>query len=534
MTHAARLLGFAFANADLLFEIDGGGKIVFAAGAERDFLHDPKAQLRGLSAARLFEPSEGAKFATLTHALGSGGRAGPYKLKLARGGHAQLSLFRLPQNNGHVSCTLAKPGPRLTVSGDTDPETGLADRDGFLAAAAGLTSGDDELSLINVPGLREASAKLSRVDAEKLMNRIGDTIRAIGPKAAGRLSDASFGIIAQAAGGKNKLGESIRKALKDGGLESAVVEETLVSLKTDALSDDQRVLALRYVLDRFAKHSNDPNAPKDLTSAFDNLMTTTQNRALALTQTVAEGDFALAYQPIVNLKTGAVSHYEALARFSEGANTGEIIGFAEALGIADAFDLAVAIKLISYLAKKETGNACVAFNLSGRTIASPPAFGMLAGFLARHRSLAPRVLIEITETAEIADIAAANAAIQTMRELGFRVGLDDFGAGAASLQYLHGFAVDFVKLDGALVKKLGASPRDDLLIRGVVKMCGELGVETIAECIEDETLLKRARDTGFDLGQGRHFGMAQPGLPKPQMSVRPALTKRKGVRESWE
>src|SRR5208282_884119 len=106
-----------------------------------------------------------------------------------------------------------------------------------------------------------------------------------------------------------------------------------------------------------------------------------------------------------DLNTGAVSHFEALARFAENENTAEIVGFAEALGIADAFDLAVAIKVISYLGKRDSGSASVAFNLSGRTLASPSAFGLLAGFLARNRALAARVLIEITETAEIDDIA---------------------------------------------------------------------------------------------------------------------------------
>jgi EAL domain-containing protein (putative c-di-GMP-specific phosphodiesterase class I) len=533
MSDIARFLGFAFANADLLIEVDGGGKIVFATGAVGDFVKDTKTPLVGQFAARLFQPSEGAKFATLTHALAAGGRAGPFKLKLASGAEVALAMFRLSQNGGNVSCTLATPGTRVAAGGG-DPKTGLSEREGFLAAAAGIASGDNELALVNVPALRDASARMSPAESEKLYRRIGESIRQVGPKAAARLSDASFGVIAQAAGGANKLGQSIRKALQEGGVDAEGIEETLVSLKSNSLSADQQVLAMRYVLDCFTAQGKDPNTPRDLTVAFDTLMNATQDRALALTQAVADGSFSFAYQPVVDLKTRTVTHYEALARFSEDANTGEIIGFAEALGIADAFDLAVAIKVIAYVAGPQSGKTCVAFNVSGHTLASSAAFGMLAGLLARNRNLAPRLLVEITETAEISDIPAANKAIQAMREMGFQVGLDDFGAGAASLQYLHGFTLDFVKVDGALVKKLGASKREDVLLHGIVNLCRELGIRTIAECIEDEALLKRARDIGFDLGQGHHLGRpaALPAPPPADKTVA-MRAKRQGERVSW-
>lgn len=541
MLDPARLLGFAFTNADFLFEVDRDGRIAFAAGAANEFVHDSKGAIAGDCVSRLFSPVDSVKFTTMVRALGAGGRAGPVTLKLAHGAPAQLSLFRLPENGGLVSCTLTKPGERSMAPGGIDKATRLADRHGFLAAAANA-SGDDELALVNVPALGDLSTKLAPEEAQKLLNRLGETILEAGTKAAGRISVSSFGAISSAAGGLKKLGQSIRKALQEGGIEAGAIEETLVSLKTDKLTADQRMLALRYVVDRFAVQAKDPNAPRDLSGAFDKLMSVTQDRALALTQTVADGSFSLAFQPIVDLKTGAISHYEALARFSENADTGEIIGFAEALGIADAFDLAVAIKVISHVGRRESGSASVAFNVSGRTLSSPAAFGMLAAFLARKRSLAPRILIEVTETAEIADVANADRAIQSVREMGFRVGLDDFGAGAASLQYLHGFTVDFVKMDGALVKKLGASRRDDTLVRGIVKLCAELGLTTIAECIEDDTLMQRARDIGFELGQGVHCGKPDKALLPGPVSTDAAASsqsqattraKRKGVRESW-
>ncbi|HTW34950.1 MAG TPA: EAL domain-containing protein [Rhizomicrobium sp.] len=521
MPYRARLLGFAFANADLLFEVDRENRIAFATGAVHDYVRDAKADLVGLPAARLFQPSEGAKFATLTHSLGAGGRAGPFKLKLADGTDAALSLFRLPQNKGNVSCTLARPEARTVAGGK-----GGSDREGFLAAVAGLSGGKSELALVEVPGLDRAVSKLPAEAAQKLLQRIGETARNAGAKAAVQLSDTRFGAV-----GGASFADGIVKVLKEGGIEARDVQETLVSLKTRALSPEQLMLSLRYVIDRFTEQADVPAT--DLSSAFDKLMGETEARALALTQTVADGSFSLGFQPVVDLKTQEVSYWEALARFPDGADTGEIVGFAEALGIADAFDLAVAIKIIAHALKPENATQRIAFNVSGRTLSQPAAFGMLAGILARNRALAPRILIEITESFEIKDIAQANQAILSLRELGYKVGLDDFGAGATSLQYLHGLHVDFVKMDGTLIQRLGKSTREDTLLRGIVKLCAELNLTTIAECVENETLLARARDIGFVLGQGHHLGKPAATLPAATSQPIAHRAKRQGVQESW-
>jgi EAL domain-containing protein (putative c-di-GMP-specific phosphodiesterase class I) len=170
----------------------------------------------------------------------------------------------------------------------------------------------------------------------------------------------------------------------------------------------------------------------------------------------------------------------------------------------------------------------IAFNVSGATIASPASFGVLAGMLAKRRKLAPRVLIEITETAAITDLEPAAKAVAALRAMGYRVGLDDFGAGAASINYLHAFTVDFVKFDGGLVKKIGASKREDALLAGLAKLCGELGVATIAECIETDAMAGAARALGFDKGQGRFLG-----APTLEIHTDVAPGKRQGVKESW-
>jgi len=530
MVGAVNLLGFAFANADLLLEIDRAGTVVFATGAVSEFAPDKDVELIGRGAARLFEPSDGAKFMTYARALDKGGRAGPLRMKLANGQEAAVSLCNLPQNGGHISCTLAHPGQRQgfgTVS--TDPQTRLATKDAFLAAASGMADGDNAMTLVDVPALPEACAALPEADANRLMQRIGEVVQAAGSKASGRVSDTTFGAVTEA-GRQSKLASDIKAALKEGGLEHSKVAETLVALTGGELTAEQRLLAVRHVVGRFAQGKHDGKPGDDLAAVFDAMVGETQARALALTDTVLQGGFTLVYQSVHDLASGALSHCEALARFESADTTSETVAFAEALGISDAFDVAVAAKVLSE-AEANT-EAKISLNLSGNTLASPQTFALVAGLLACKRALAKRVQIELTETAEIADLSSANQAIQAVRSMGFKVGLDDFGAGAASFHYLHTFEVDFVKFDGTLIGKLGASPRDDMLLSGIVKLCKELDMTTVAEGIETAELLKRTRAIGFDLGQGHHLGKpAHEPLAPPKPAAQSA--HRKGEQVTW-
>jgi EAL domain-containing protein (putative c-di-GMP-specific phosphodiesterase class I) len=525
VTDPARLLGFAFANADFLFEVDAKGTVVFSLGAASEFT---EGEVVGRPATHLFAPSEGAKFTTLSRSVGKGDRAGPFRLKLAGGKDVALAMFRLPEKK-EISCTLSKPGTRAVAA--VDPKTGLSNREGFLAAAAQLAGEDDALTLVDLPGLPGMIAGMSEAEAGQLYSRIGTAFASLGAKATGQLSASRFGIIAESVGGMAKLGQKIRAALAESGAGTLDVQETLVALKGKDLSDAQRNLVLRYVVDKFAKGEMKGGAQTDAAAEFAQVMDETQQRLRKLTETVADGSFTMAYQRIVNLKTGEVAHYEALAQFA-GGQTAEMVGMAEALGVSDAFDLEVAMKVLGVAESRGGRGQHVAFNVSGRTIGTPANFGLLAGLLARKRAVATGLLVEITESAQIDSLEDAAKAVTALHALGYRVGIDDFGVGAATMSYLHALPVDFVKFDGALIEKLGRTRRDDLLLAGMVKLCKEIGVKTVAERIETQEQADAAKAMGFDLGQGYFFGRSAPELPAPTTAGN-IFAKRRGVQETW-
>jgi EAL domain-containing protein (putative c-di-GMP-specific phosphodiesterase class I) len=145
--------------------------------------------------------------------------------------------------------------------------------------------------------------------------------------------------------------------------------------------------------------------------------------------------------------------------------------------------------------------------------------------------LKDRLLFEITESAALANLDLADERIQRLRRAGFKVCIDDFGAGAASLSYLRNLTVDIVKIDGQFIKSIGGGGRDAVFVRHLTALCKELKVTTIGEMVETEPVAEVLKNMSVDLGQGFLFGA--PLLEIPDGRGIPAAARRKGTTESW-
>jgi EAL domain-containing protein (putative c-di-GMP-specific phosphodiesterase class I)/DNA-binding NarL/FixJ family response regulator len=226
----------------------------------------------------------------------------------------------------------------------------------------------------------------------------------------------------------------------------------------------------------------------------------------------------LAFQPVADLQTGTVVGLEALARFDLDRWRSPEVAFREAAQVGLLVDLELAaIRLAIGQVDKLPASAFLSINLS-------PETAMSEGFMdAILIAPSDRVVIEITEHAQVADYAALNEALSTLREHGVRLAIDDAGAGFASLQHIIRLAPDFIKLDITLTRGIDEAPVRRALATALITFAAEIGAAIIAEGIETQGEFDTLRALGVPFGQG--FYLAPPGPANSPISGIPSLRR---------
>ena len=235
-------------------------------------------------------------------------------------------------------------------------------------------------------------------------------------------------------------------------------------------------------------------------------MVETTGRIATLRQILERGDFDLAHQPIVSFRTGKVHHTEALVRFRDGGPPNQWIALAEAADIVTELDLAVCRRAIALAKTMPDGAPAFAINLSGRSLESSKFVAELQSLLVNRHNLPARLMFELTETAVVRDIDAVDRAVQGLRQLGFKVCLDDFGAVATSIHYLRSIKVDYVKIDGLFARSCLRNPNDRSILSHVIALCRGSGAGVIVEMIETAEQAESFRALSADYAQGYFFG----------------------------
>ena len=154
----------------------------------------------------------------------------------------------------------------------------------------------------------------------------------------------------------------------------------------------------------------------------------------------------------------------------------------------------------------------IAVNLSGRSLEDKSFLEAFAKLLSKHEKIRTQLMFEVTESAEIIDLDATNNFITGLREKGHHVCLDDFGAGAAAFQYLRALDIDFVKIDGMYVREALVKANGKSFLRAMANLCSDIGIDTIAEMVEDEEVAGFLIESGVRYGQGYLFGKPSLGI----------------------
>jgi diguanylate cyclase (GGDEF)-like protein/PAS domain S-box-containing protein len=232
-----------------------------------------------------------------------------------------------------------------------------------------------------------------------------------------------------------------------------------------------------------------------------------------LRKALAEGEFELFYQPIVNLEPDQISGFEALLRWRHGERG--MVSPADFIPLAEEIGLIIplgewALRRACADAKLWPGELMVAVNLSPVQFKSKSLVPMVVSALATSGLPARRLELEITETVLMQDNAATLATLHQLRELGVRISMDDFGTGYSSLSYLRRFPFDKIKIDRSFIRDLAQRDDSRSIVRAVTGLGSSLGMVTTAEGVETEEQLKLLRAEGCTQVQGYLFSPPKP------------------------
>lgn len=236
-----------------------------------------------------------------------------------------------------------------------------------------------------------------------------------------------------------------------------------------------------------------------------------------LRDSMRDNRLSLLYQPKISIATGRICDAEALIRWHDVGGKlvppDEFIPFAESTGVireVTIYALRAAVKDSAKWSKQGI-NVRVAVNVSALDIGTPEFAEMVLAILRDHAVSPEQLALEVTESALIRSTAEVTANLSTLRERGVRLSVDDYGTGQSTLSYLKHLPVHELKIDKSFVMTMASNQSDQIMVRSTINLAHELGLQVVAEGIEDQQTFELLRELGCDYGQGYHI--SKPILP---------------------
>ncbi|GEO80778.1 EAL domain-containing protein [Pararhodospirillum oryzae] len=521
-----RFAALAFCWADLLLHLDEAGVIQFAAGAFSAFTGRTPPSLVGEHFLSLITPEDGPKALGYLKQTHGRGRLEGAIVRLSRQQGLplpmDLSAYTL---DGHcyVALRLRAHSPdRAHDRASRDQRTGLLSAEAFSETAgrrvkAAREAGRDVgVTLVNLKGFEDLQGRLDESRASTLLGALGESLRtaALDADSAALVAEGRYGLLHDASldvGALEARLEALARGHDPSG-EGVEVETAALDLHgSGEVREEDLARGLLYAMNQMQRTSTGALSLRTLPTTLLKLVAQAASEVTDFRRLVADRRFHIAVQPILSATTGNIHHYEALCRFEAtqpDASPFRAITFAEETGLIHEFDLAMAHKALEWLGSKPRNSDAyqLAVNISGYSIGISRYVDGLLALLENNPWTRGRLMFEITESARMTDLDAANQFIQVLRGLHYRVCLDDFGAGAASFQYLSALEVDVVKIDGSAVRNAMKVAKGKAFLSALTELCRRLGVSTIAEMIDSPESLHFVRDCGCDYVQGFLFG----------------------------
>lgn len=230
-----------------------------------------------------------------------------------------------------------------------------------------------------------------------------------------------------------------------------------------------------------------------------------------------EDRFRLSFQPIAPLEPTDQPpvHYELLIRmqdeFGNMIAPGAFLPAAELYSLSTKLDrwvLSSAFEWLDNHPRHVDELSLCAINLSGHSLGDDQFLDFVVDLFVTSRVPASKICFEITETAAIANLELASRFIETLKALGSRFALDDFGSGLSSFAYLKTLPVDYLKIDGMFIRDINEDPIHRAMVQSINEVGHLMGMETVAEFVENDAIIDVLRELGVDYAQG--YGICPP------------------------
>lgn len=521
-----RFLAFAFASSDLLMEVGGDQCVTFVSGAVKQLTGFDDQGIRGKIWTDLFLEGDRGLLKSMIQTIPPGRRCGPVQVTMQdnnkkKTSNILFSAIKMPDRD-ELYITLAYPSaldaPQEAAESKKEAGKPLVGKEDFVKVArdairtAKEQGQDVTMTLLEVPGLKELKERVPKNKWDEALAQMADLLKSqsLGGQTATQLSAGQYGLVhdktTQSATIEGQVADLLKKADPEG--KGADVKGSAIDADIGKMNDKEAARALMYTLNSFEKNGTKLTL-KSLNEGFKTFLKESTKKIQQFKNMAVKADFYLNFQPIVSLSTLNIGHYEILTRFRDGGSPYEWITFGEEVGMAAEFDIAVCTQSIRYILKQPPGSK-FAVNVSGQSIQNDQFIDDLRRAIGNNKVLAESLMFEITESANIRELDKVNNFIGALQKDGFKVCLDDFGAGSASFQYLHKLHVDYVKLDGSYVQQLLGNKRNETMVRSLAQLCSDLEVSMVAEHIETMEEAALLRDMKIAYGQGYWFSKPLP------------------------
>lgn len=231
-----------------------------------------------------------------------------------------------------------------------------------------------------------------------------------------------------------------------------------------------------------------------------------------LDQAIQSGQIWVAYQPKLDIATRAFVGCEALVRWTHAIrgpiNPAEFVEIADKhgrIGKITAFVLEDAAQLVKD-ARQWIPHFTVSVNISPSQLTNREIIEMVKDVLARHAIPADSLILEVTETAAMAEERMAQDLLEELRAMGVGLSIDDYGTGMSTLEYLRRIPANELKVDRRFASSLATSAADQAVMRSTIELAHALGMKVVVEGIEAAETLYMLAGMGCDMGQGYHIG----------------------------